>query len=110
MAPLLRPFALSAIASCLVLVAPATAEAFYGFYVSGADAKLHNDVTQVALRREGQRTVLSMQNNYQGPPKDLATVVPVPVVLREQDVKTLDKAVFERVGPTITSWNNFEAR
>jgi hypothetical protein len=38
-----------------------------------------------------------MQNNYQGPPADFAMVVPVPVVLREKDVKTLDRAVFERV-------------
>ncbi|WAS90371.1 DUF2330 domain-containing protein [Nannocystis punicea] len=93
----LRPFALPALACCLVFAAPAVAEAFCGFYVSGADTKLYNNATQVVLMREGQRTVLSMQNNYQGPPQDFAMVVPVPVVLKEQDVKTLDKAVFERV-------------
>jgi len=94
---LLRPLVLPAIASCLVFAAPAAADAFCGFYVSGADAKLYNNATQVVLMREGQRTVLSMQNNYQGPPQDFALVVPVPVVLQEKDVKTLDKAVFERV-------------
>ena len=39
--------------------------------------------------REGTRTVLSMQNNYKGPPEAFAMVVPVPVVLQEGDVKTL---------------------
>jgi len=41
--------------------------------------------------------VLSMQNNYQGPPQDFAMVIPVPVVLKQADVKTLTKGVFEKV-------------
>ena len=47
--------------------------------------------------REGTRTVLSMQNNYKGPPEAFAMVVPVPVVLHEDDVKTLPKDVFAHV-------------
>ena len=47
--------------------------------LSGADGRLTNNATQVVLMREGQRTVLSMQNGYQGPPQDFAMVVPVPV-------------------------------
>jgi MYXO-CTERM domain-containing protein len=73
------------------------ARAFCGFYVSGADARLSNDATQVVLMREGTRTVLSMQNDYQGPPQDFAMVVPVPVVLQKENVKTLNKDVFDRV-------------
>ncbi|MEZ4359689.1 MAG: DUF2330 domain-containing protein [Kofleriaceae bacterium] len=79
------------------LVAPRTAEAFCGFYVSGSGAEMFNDATQVVLMRHGTRTVLSMQNGYQGPPEAFAMVVPVPVVLKEKDVKTLPKDVFERV-------------
>lgn len=71
--------------------------AFCGFYVSGADARLSNNATQVVLMREGSRTVLSMQNGYQGPPQDFAMVVPVPVVLRKENVKTLPRDVFDRV-------------
>ncbi len=74
-----------------------SADAFCGFYVSGADAKLFNNATIVVLMREGTRTVLSMQNNYQGPPEDFAMVVPVPVVLNESNVKTLPNDVFARV-------------
>ena len=47
--------------------------------------------------RKGNRTVLSMQNNYQGPPDSFAMVVPVPVVLQKENVKTLPLDVFDRV-------------
>jgi MYXO-CTERM domain-containing protein len=73
------------------------AAAFCGFYVAGADAKLYNDATMVVLMRDGERTVLSMQNDYQGPPENFALVIPVPVVLREGDVRTLPKNVFDHV-------------
>jgi uncharacterized protein (TIGR03382 family) len=73
------------------------AHAFCGFYVSGSGAPLANNATQVVLMREGTRTVLAMQNSYQGPPQDFAMVVPVPVVLQKENVKTLDRDVFERV-------------
>jgi hypothetical protein len=73
------------------------ASAFCGFYVSGADAKLFNDATQVALMREGTRTALSMQNSYKGPPENFAMVVPVPVVLQKENVKTLKKELFEKL-------------
>ncbi len=71
--------------------------AFCGFYVAGADAQLFNNATLVVLMRDGNRTVLSMQNNYQGPAESFAMVVPVPVVLQEENVKTLDPAIFTRV-------------
>ena len=73
------------------------AHAFCGFYVSGADGALFNDATMVVMMREGKRTVLSMQNNYKGPPEDFAMVVPVPVVLKKDDVKTLDDQSFADV-------------
>jgi hypothetical protein len=71
------------------------ADAFCGFYVSGSGEKMFNDATQVVLMRDGTRTVLSMQNDYQGALEDFAMVVPVPVVLHEQDVKTLPRTAFD---------------
>jgi MYXO-CTERM domain-containing protein len=47
--------------------------------------------------RQGTRTVLSMQNNYQGPPENFAMVVPVPVVLQQDNVKTLPLEIFDKV-------------
>ena len=67
-------------ATTVTLAVPQEAAAFCGFYVAGADAKLYNNATMVVLMRDGTRTVLSMPNNYQGPPQDFAMVVPVPVV------------------------------
>jgi hypothetical protein len=78
-------------------LAAGAAHAFCGFYVAGGGAELFNNATQVVLMREGTRTVLSMQNNYQGPPEDFAMVIPVPVVLQKENVKTLDKGLFGRV-------------
>src|SRR4051812_15940455 len=71
--------------------------AFCGFYVAGGDQPMFNDATQVVMMRSGTRTVLSMQNNYKGPPEAFALVIPVPVVLHEADVKTLTKDVFAHV-------------
>jgi hypothetical protein len=91
--PLLFALALTAALS----LSAARADAFCGFYVSGATGELFNNATQVVLMREGTRTVLSMQNNYQGPPSDFAMVIPVPVVLQKENVKTLDKASFQKI-------------
>ncbi|GAB4201043.1 MAG: hypothetical protein OHK0013_12650 [Sandaracinaceae bacterium] len=76
---------------------PARSRAFCGFYVGGADQRLYANATLVVLMRDGNRTVLSMQNDYQGPPTAFAMVVPVPVVLEEENVRTLPREVFARV-------------
>ncbi|MBS2014483.1 MAG: DUF2330 domain-containing protein [Deltaproteobacteria bacterium] len=80
-----------------ILGSPSVAHAFCGFYVSGADTKLVAEATQVVLMREGTRTVIAMQNDYKGPPQGFAMVVPVPVVLQKENVKTLSREVFDRV-------------
>ena len=80
-----------------LFLATGPAHGFCGFYVSGADSSLYNDATMVVLLRDGTRTVLSMQNSYQGPPEDFALVVPVPEVLQKEDVKTLPAEVFDRI-------------
>src|SRR6266436_6976189 len=85
------------IAFLAALCAARTAHAFCGFYVAGSDQQLVNDATQVVLMREGTRTVLSMQNDYKGPPEGFAMTVPVPVVLQKENVKTLPRDVFDRI-------------
>ncbi len=90
-------FAVAGAAFSATLLEPRPAEAFCGFYVGGAGAKLFNDATMVVLMREGTRTVLSMQNAYKGPPEKFAMVVPVPVVLQEENVKTLKREIFDHL-------------
>jgi hypothetical protein len=92
-----RGLAFGALATAMVALAPGRAQAFCGFFVAGSDAKLTNNASQVVLMRKGNRTVMTMSNNYQGPPESFAMVVPVPVVLHKEDVKTLPADVFDRV-------------
>lgn len=81
----------------LGLLVPQIAHAFCGFFVSDSDQKLTNNASQVALLRKGHRTVMTLSNNYKGPPENFAMVVPVPVVLHKEDVKTLPMDVFDHV-------------
>jgi hypothetical protein len=83
-------------ALCLLLLA-SPASAFCGFFVAGSNSKLSNNASQVVLLRKGHRTVMTMSNNYQGPPENFAMVVPVPVVLHKEDVKTLPADVFDHI-------------
>ena len=74
-----------------------TAWGFCGFYVAKADTKLYNQASQVVIARNGERTVLSMANDYQGDIKDFAIVVPVPVVLQQDQVNVGDPKIIERL-------------
>jgi hypothetical protein len=80
-----------------LLCCSSTAFGFCGFFVANSDGKLTNNASQVVLLRNKNRTVMTLSNNYQGPPEDFAMVVPVPVVLHEEDVKTLAPDVFDHI-------------
>ena len=69
----------------VMLMLPAPAAAFCGFYVAGSSQQLVNNATMVVLMRQGTTTVLSMRNDYQGPPENFALVVPVPTVLHREN-------------------------
>ncbi len=92
-----RGFLFGLLAAGTLCALPSAATAFCGFFVSGADAKLYNNSSQVVLMRRGNHTALTMSNNYKGPPQDFAMVVPVPVVLQKGQVKTLRPEVFRSV-------------
>ncbi|WP_017652645.1 DUF2330 domain-containing protein [Fortiea contorta] len=74
-----------------------TAWAFCGFYVAKADAKLYNKASQVVMVRDGDRTVLTMANDFQGEVKDFAMVVPVPTVLQKEQVRVAESKIIERL-------------
>ena len=71
--------------------------AFCGFYVAKADSSLYNQASQVIIARDEQRTVLTMSNDYQGEVKDFAMVVPVPVILKEEQVHVGESKILERL-------------
>ncbi len=70
---------------------------FCGFYVSKADGTLKNKTSQVILVRDGNRTVITMYNDYKGDVKDFAMIVPVPVVLRKDNIHVVDQSIFQRL-------------
>ena len=73
------------------------AQAFCGFYVGKADANLFNEASQVIVVRDGDKTVVSMLNDYKGELKEFAIVVPVPSVLQKGQINVGDKKMFDRL-------------
>src|SRR5262245_41412883 len=71
--------------------------AFCGFYVAKADTKLFNKASQVVLVRQGDRTVLTMANDFKGDPKEFAIVIPVPVVLQKGQIHIGEKALLDHL-------------
>ena len=63
--------------SALVLMTTLQADAFCGFYVARADAKLFNKTSQVILVRNGERSTITMSSDFQGNVKDFAMVIPL---------------------------------
>jgi len=68
------------------------ASAFCGTYVSAAGTEVYNSASEVVLVRQGTRTTLTMANDIVGTPSDFAMVVPVPQVVRQDDVHVVDPA------------------
>jgi hypothetical protein len=86
-------------AACLLVSALRVdvADAFCGFYVAKADTKLFNESSQVVLVRDGDRTVLTMANDFQGDPLEFAMVVPVPTFIEREQIHVGDKAVIDHL-------------
>jgi hypothetical protein len=80
-----------------LLLVPPVVHAFCGFYVAKADSKLFNRASQVVLARDGDRTVMTMANDYEGEPKDFAVVIPVPTVIKKDAVQIVDKAAIDHI-------------
>src|SRR4030095_12417051 len=82
--------------SVLIAASPAL-YSFCGFYVSKADGTLKNKTSQVIVVRDGNKSVITMYNDFKGNVKDFAMVVPVPVVLQKNDIKVTDNDIFQRL-------------
>ena len=77
-------------------IAP-SASAFCGFYVAKADGDLFNDASKVVLARKGDRTVVTMTNNYEGDPTEFAMVIPVSTTITRDQVHIADMAAINAV-------------
>ena len=74
-----------------------SAGAFCGFYVAKADAKLFNRASQVVLVRDGDRTVLTMANDFKGSPQEFAIVIPVPTRIERDQIHVGDKVLIDHL-------------
>ncbi|NNE57045.1 MAG: DUF2330 domain-containing protein [Hellea sp.] len=74
-----------------------SASAFCGFYVAKADTDLFNQSSKVALVRDGDRTVITMANDYIGDPTEFAMVIPVPTVIKKEQVHVSETALLDHL-------------
>jgi hypothetical protein len=81
----------------LTLSVATTAQAFCGFYVAKADTSLFNQASQVVLVRDGDRTVITMANDFEGDVEDFAIVIPVPTMIEREQINVGDRAVLEHL-------------
>ena len=101
-------FGLTLAAALATAVQPALA--FCGFYVARADGKLSNKASVVVLARDGTTTAITMASDYQGDPKDFALVIPVPTIVKQDDIHVVDQAVLDRLDsysePRLVEYND----
>lgn len=87
----------SLILTAALLLTYSLSQAFCGFYVAPAGAELTNKSSQVIIVRDGNHTVITMANDYQGSAQDFAMVVPVPEVLGENDIRIVQQRIFGKL-------------
>ncbi len=86
------------LAVCLCLTAPGSpAHAFCGFFVGKADTKLYNKASKVVLVRDGDKTIITMANDYQGDLKEFAMVIPVPTFIEREQIHVTSNAIIEHL-------------
>ena len=79
------------------MCAAQTALAFCGFYVTKADTTLFNRASKVVLARDGDRTVVTMANDFEGDPTEFAVVIPVPTLLTRDQIHVGNQAVIDHL-------------
>lgn len=82
---------------CASLLVVDSAHAFCGFYVAKADTKLFNKSSKVVLVRDGDKTVLTMANDFQGSVKEFAIVIPVPTKIEKEQIAISDNAAIDHL-------------
>ena len=85
------------LSAVLTVAISGTAQAFCGFYVAKADTALFNRASQVVLVRDGDRTVLTMTNDFEGDVRDFAMVIPVPTFIERGQINVTDKALIDHL-------------
>ncbi len=90
-------FSLSLLIGAGLFLIGITAQAFCGFYVARASTDLFNQASQVVLVRDGDRTVLTMANDFQGETDEFAVVIPVPTFIERGQINVAEPALIEHL-------------
>jgi hypothetical protein len=93
----LKLMAAALLVSGAALLAARPVMAFCGFYVAKADAKLFNKASKVVVARKGELTAITMASDYEGDPKEFAIVVPVPTVVKKEQIAVVENAVVDHL-------------
>ena len=80
-----------------ILLSSHQINAFCGFYVAKTDTQLFNQKSEVIYVRDGDYSTITMSNDFEGEAKDFALVVPVPTILKEEDIKVVDRGIFDKL-------------
>jgi hypothetical protein len=75
----------------------ADAHAFCGFYVAKADTQLFNKASKVIVARKDEKTVVTMASDYQGDPKEFAVVIPVPTVIKKEQIHITENKLVDQL-------------
>lgn len=94
---LLKRLSMALVVAAVVWTSATPLAAFCGFYVAKADASLYNQASRVVLVRDGDRTVLTMVNDFRGPVTEFAMVVPVPTFIERGQIHVADKALVDHL-------------
>ncbi|MGD1700965.1 DUF2330 domain-containing protein [Dapis sp. BLCC M229] len=99
--PRLKKFIKLSIVGSLILVSMSIdvkkVRSFCGFFVAKVDAEMFNNRSQVAIAHQDNQTTYSLAFDYKGEPEEFALILPVPVVLKKQDVRVISPKLFQRL-------------
>ena len=80
-----------------VLAFAQTAAAFCGFYVATTDSPLINRASRVVLAHDGDTTLVTMASDIVGDPKQFGLVIPVPTVIKRDQVKIVRAEIVQHL-------------
>ncbi len=88
---------LASLALAALVATGSAASAFCGFYVATADEPLTNRASRVVLVHDAGHTVVTMASDVHGDPRQFALVIPVPTVIRRDQVRVVAPETVEHL-------------
>lgn len=75
---------------CAVLIIHTNSYSFCGFYAARAGSNLYNQSSKVVIAQDGQYQSVTMASDFEGDAKDFAMVVPIPKILKRDQINVVD--------------------